>query len=224
MSNTLYDLLEVNRTAGQETITDAYHRQRAKFQDEGSLDEDALNQLTALREAYQTLSNPERRKRYDLRLEEREAIIVEEAPAFSRTKSLLLVLILCGSGLGYMKYHTAQENARLERERIAAEARLAELAAERQQQEKLEAEKAERQKRVDNYIQYVQREVDLRRGEQVSRNLAYAERQIQQDKAREERQRQYAEQQQRYEAERQLARDKAYLRQLEAENSRSRRF
>lgn len=66
MGTTLYDLLEVSQNASQETITLSYQRLHGIYSAcTDSENESATNQLIALREAFQTLSNPEKRKRYD---------------------------------------------------------------------------------------------------------------------------------------------------------------
>ncbi|HZX32149.1 MAG TPA: J domain-containing protein [Rhodocyclaceae bacterium] len=223
-ANNFYDLLEVNRSASLEAISAAYQRLRAKLTDMvGGPDEDATNQLIALREAYSTLSDPERRRRYDDRLALRESEPVP-IPAQSRSFLAIAVLaILLGVGwLSYSKYQTTQEKARLERERIAAETRAAELALQKEKEDREALQEEERQRFQNETIERINRERDIAYGNQVSRNLQYAEQQAMRDKQREAQraaQQQALEERQRVqEAERQLAKDKAYLRQLQAEN------
>lgn len=224
MANTFYDLLEVSQSASHETIAAAYRRLHAKHAENvGAGNEDATNLLIALREAYGTLSDPERRRRYDGKLAVRSA---EPAMPASRPRSFLVLLALVAviaiSGSLYKKYQAEQEAARLERERIAAEAKAAELALKKQREEALAADDAERERFRNEAIERFNRERDIAYGNQVSRNLQYAEQQAKRDEQREAQKRVLAERQQQHEAERQLARDKAYLRQLESENGRPR--
>lgn len=223
MATNLYDLLEVNQSASQEAIVAGYKRLQAKFVDLAAQgDEDATNQLIALKEAHATLSEPDRRRRYDERLLERQA----EAPMTSAQPSGFLRLLIMAAvigicGVGYAKYQSDQERARLERERIVAETKQAELQARREQEDKLAAQQAEQRRLRDEAIERANRERELAYGNQVSRNLQREEALARQ---REEQQRASEERQQRYDAERQLAREKAYLRQVEAENARNRRY
>jgi colicin import membrane protein len=225
-ANNFYDLLEVNRSASMEAISAAYQRLRAKFTDMGGgPDEDATNQLIALREAYATLVDPDRRRRYDDRLAARESeIACVPVPSQSRSFLAIAVLaILIGIGwLSYSKYQATQEKARLERERIAAETRAAELALQKEREDRENLMEEERQRLQNETIERINRERDLAYANQVSRNLHYAEQQAMRDKQREAQraaQQQALEERQRVqEAERQLAKDKAYLRQLQAEN------
>lgn len=223
MANNLYDLLEVNQSATPEAITAGYKRLQAKYVDPAAAgDEDATNLLIALREAYATLSSPERRQRYDDRLAERQAepLTRDSQPGgFARLIIVAAVLGVCG--VGYAKYQSDQEKARLERERVVAEAKLAEVQAKREQEARLAAEQAEQRRLRDEAIERANRENDLAYADRVSRNLHRSEALARQ---REEQQRASTERQQLYDANQQLAREKAYLRQLESENARYRRY
>lgn len=219
MDNNFYKLLEVDLSASQEAIAASYKRLHDKFSRELSDgDEDATNQLIALREAYGTLSDSRRRQRYDEKLAARlaDSAAVEE-PARPFFKLLLIVAVIGACSVGYAKYQSEQEKARLERERVAATAKLAEVEAQKQREEKQAADEAElRRRRDENYDRYI-RERDRAYGSMVTRNNDYAEAQARQNKQREEQQRVN-------EANQQLAREKAYLRQLEAANSRYGRY
>lgn len=226
MSNTLYDLLEVNQSASQDAIAAAYKRLHSKMAGEaGAGNEDATNQLIAIREAYNTLSDLERRRRYDERLAARQAApVVAETGTRPIFKLFLVAIVLAACGVVYAKYQSEQEKARLERERIVAEAKAAELAIQKEREAKQAADEAERQRLRNEAMERYNRERDLAYANRVSSNLQYSEAQVRREQEREEQQRANTERQQRYEAERQLAKDKAYLRQLEAENQRYRRY
>lgn len=220
MRNTLYELLEISTTASQESIAASYqrlHTQYAALQS-SSESEDATNRLIALREAYSTLSNAERRKAYDEKLAARAAIeVVEETQPRSYFKVLLLVAVIAVSSLGYARYQAKREQAILEKEKAAAAVKLAEIEAKREESERQAARLAEYQRKQDEAQQRYQRERDIAYGQQISRSIQRAEAMALQEKQREEQQRQY-------EAERRLAQEKAVLRRMEAENGRFSRY
>lgn len=219
MPNTLYDLLEVSQTASPSSISEGYKRLYAGCAEQSANgDEDATNRLIALREAFNTLSNPEKRKAYDLKLEARSSgLATENQPSFPFFKLLLLVIVLGTCGVSYSKYQSVQEQARLEREKTVAATRMAELEVQKAREEKRDAEQAESQRRRDEAFERANREREYSYGKQVSRDIQRAETSARSEKEREERQRQY-------DAERQLAKEKATLRRLEAENSRYPRY
>lgn len=227
MQKSLYDLLEVSNAASQESIAVNYRRLHAHYAElqSGSEGEDATNRLIALREAYSTLSNPERRKAYDDKLAARDAAeIIQEAPGRSYIKALFLAAIIGASGLGYAKYQASREQAIMEKEKAAAEVRMAEIAAqrerEREERERVAARQADYQRQQAEARERYERERDLAYGRQVSRDIQRGEEMARLEKQREEQRKQREEQQRQYEAERRLAQDKAALRRLEAENSR----
>lgn len=229
MANTLYDLLEVSQSASAESIAAAYQRLRAGPAEKAAAgDEDATNRLIALREAFSTLSDPARRQRYDDGLIARE--LQNEAPPPGRLwlKLAVIAVVVGFFGITYSRYQTAQQVARHEAERVAAaakqaeaEARMAELEARRVREERFEAERQERQHQRQEAMERASRERDIAYGQQVSRNLERAEAESQRAKWREEQQKEQAERQRIAEAERQLNREKAYLRQIEMEKRRS---
>lgn len=223
MATNLYDLLEVNQSASQEAIVAGYKRLQAKFVDQAAQgDEDATNQLIALREAHATLSDPDRRRRYDDRLVERQAEpLVAASPGGGFAKLIIFALIIGVCAVWYAKFQSDQEKARLERERVVAEAKQAELQAKREQEEMLAAQQAEQRRLREEAIERANRANDLAYANQVSRNVYRQETLARQQ---EEQQRAAAEREQKYDAARQLAREKAYLRQLEAENARNRHY
>lgn len=223
MSNTLYDLLEVSQTASQSAISESYKRLYAGCAEQSACgDEDATNRLIALREAFNTLSRPEKRKAYDLKLEARSsAPATESQSSFPFFKLLLLAIVLGTCGVSYSKYQSVQEQARLEREKTAAATRMAELEAQKAREEKMDAEQAESRRRRDEAFERANREREYSYGKQVSRDIQRAETAVNREK---EREREREERQRQYDAERQLAKEKATLRRLEAENSRYPRY
>lgn len=223
MANTFYDLLEVNQSASPEAIAAGYKRLHAKSAElAANGDQDATNYLIALREAFSTLSDPQRRQRYDTRLEERESVreseFIVEPRSGGMLKWLLIGAVFAACAIGTAKYRAEQEKAQLEKERAIAAAKIAEIEAQKEIEEKRAAEQAEYQKRRDQAFERANRERDQAYANQVSRNLQQAENQARWDQQREQQQKASAERQQQYEAERQLAREKAYLRKIEAEN------
>ncbi len=225
MANTLYDLLEVSTSASQESITVSYQRLHAHYAalQSSSDGEDATNRLIALREAYTTLSNTERRKAYDEKLAARAAAeVVQEAQPRSYISALLLAAVIGTSGLGYANYQSNREQAALEKERAAV--RLAEIEAQRareqEQSERMAARQADYQRQQAESRERYERERDLAYGRQVSRDIQRGEAMAQQEKQREEQRKLRDEQQRQYEAERRLAQDKATVRRMEAENNR----
>lgn len=231
MSNSLYDILEVSRMASPEAISESYKRLHANCSGESARgSEDATNRLIALREAYNTLANPEKRKVYDQRLAaaEFEVVYEENQPRTSFLKVLIIVSILATCGVVYSKYRASEELARLQREETAAAVRLAELEAKKakeEREEKWAAEQVEyqRRQRTEAY-ERANREREYNYGKQVSQDIQRAEAQARWEKEKMLRQQQSEERQKQYDAERQLAREKAYIRKIEAENARYPRY
>jgi colicin import membrane protein len=224
MSNTLYDLLEVSQTASPSAISESYKRLYVGSAEKcANGDEDATNRLIALKEAFNTISSPEKRKAYDQKLEAKSSATEIQSP-FPIFKVLLLAVVLATSAVSYSKYQAAQEQARLEREKTVAAARMAELDAQKAQQEKMAAEQAESQRRRDEAFERANREREYSYGKQVSRDIQRAETAARQEKDREKYQQEREEYQRQYDAARQLANEKATLRRLEVENSRYPRY
>lgn len=221
MAGTLYDLLEISQSASQETVADAFQRLKDRLSSDKSLsDDDRNNRLIALREAFATLSNPQQRARYDQRLASRyenTTVVIEKESSASWIKWLIIGLIALTGMIAYGKYQAVQEAAKLERERIAAEVKQAELAAKQAEEERRAASEAMRQKQLEANQQRYEIERTRAYADQVSRQAAMQERQAAAEQAQAERQR-------RYEAERQLAKDKALLRQMQYENSGGGRY
>ena len=92
---TYYEILEVSRTASKEVITKAYKVLVRKYhpdleQDEKKKDE-AKEKMVRINEAYETLSDDEKRKKYDdtiAILEEKERIAKEKERQQSKTQNI----------------------------------------------------------------------------------------------------------------------------------------
>lgn len=224
MKKTLYDLLELSRTAGQEAIISSHQRLSAKILD---TDPDADNARKILNDAFSTLSSPTLRLRYDSALADAERPAAAENLDYGGTspfKKLLIAGVLIGiSGFGYSKYSRDKETALIEKER----ARVAEVLAASQRAEQAELlaakEKHAEQLRQERQQQY-EMEAARRQGAQVSQANAYAADRARRESEQQQREQENAQRRQQYEAQNRLARDKAQLRQLESENARYRRF
>ena len=70
--STLYDLFKVNENASQEEIKKAFER-IIKELSILQQDDETINRVRRLKIAYSILSNPEKRKKYDLDLAEKRA-------------------------------------------------------------------------------------------------------------------------------------------------------
>jgi len=229
MSKSLYDILEVSQSASSETIRHAYERLSGKYRtrlaESPEHAEEAAMFLTALKEAFHTLGNPENRRRYDERLEQRVpsqgVVMSEAAPSYGFIKIGLIVALLGGGGLYYQKLSRDQEAARLEAVRVAAEQaekqrRADEEKAQAMAEEKLRREAQQEEQRVRYEFAAAQRRADT--SIQMGQYLEGRNQMIQKN---EERQRAMEEKQRLYEAQRQLERDKATIRQMQYENSRN---
>ena len=92
---TYYEILEVSRMASKEVITKAYKVLVRKYhpdleQDEGKKEE-AKEKMVRINEAYETLSDDEKRKKYDDKiaiLEEKERIAKEKERKQSKTQNI----------------------------------------------------------------------------------------------------------------------------------------
>lgn len=227
MAGTLYDLLEISQSASADTVHSAYARIKEKLQAATLDEEDKVNQLKALKEAYRTLSDSVTRARYDQRLAARQSIqaayVVEKGPW---GKIAVLGVLVAACGLGYAKYDASREQAKLERERLIAEQKKAELAAIKMEEEKAakEARIAAASQKVDEITTSIQLERDRAYASQVSRNIQMQEAQARREEERRQQQAAQAERQRQREYEQKLAKDQALLRQLQYENSGGGRY
>ena len=119
---TLYDTLEVSRSAAADTIHAAYERLAAKF--DPARESNAGNphvrfQLDAIKQAYLTLGSAEERALYDRKLELRSKVAtrpIEVQESFWTVPKVIVVgLVVLGIGGFYYKHQ--KEQTRLEAER-----------------------------------------------------------------------------------------------------------
>lgn len=195
MKKTLYDLLELSPHASQESISAAYARLAEKKHpdhEDNRFVPNAQADYILLKQAYETLSNPMLRRAYDEKLREPEYPVIEAVePSFWTSGKILAALLLAlVAGIAYQNH--ARDKA-IEAERLKIELNNAEIARkdkeawERHEQERQEnaARSDARQKQYDEERRQRQMqsqlEADRRRGDQVSRELAYAEREAKRD-------------------------------------------
>lgn len=155
MAKTLYYILEVSSTASPDAIRAAYERLSAlydPYSPENRGKADVRMRHDAVKEAFLTLCNPEKRARYDQTLAPRPSAalgtieVVE--PFWTLPKVIVLgIVLLVGGGLYYQH---KQAEARLAAERAIAEAKVreAQAKAEAEAQAAMQARIAEQQARA----------------------------------------------------------------------------
>ena len=214
----LYEILEVARNATPEVVSAAYRLQCERLNGRALKDSDGAAALRlAVDEAYNTLSNPQMRSRYDLRLRQPipvdPQISVDESSWFVRNWAWLSILVIVIAGAGY--FHDKSR-----KERVAAERKLAEqqLILERERAEQAAAEAArqaaaaeikakqdrDKESAWSEQVRARARVDAIRRGQLEDRNRQLEERQQETERLRQEN-----------EARRNLEREKAKLRALE---------
>jgi colicin import membrane protein len=149
---TLYDILELSKSASPESIRAAYDRLSVKFDtllEENRTNPDIKTRYIAVKEAFLTLSNPSKRAEYDKTISSHALItnveIVE--PFWTTTKFLLLVLFMSFASLLYYNWQEKQAEAQSEKE--VAEAK-ANAAAEQAKAEAQEAQADLQQKLLED--------------------------------------------------------------------------
>jgi len=234
---TLYDVLEVSASASAEAIRAAYERLVTKYDPERS--ENAGNpgvrlQQDAVREAFLTLGNPEKRRQYDHGMVRARAALqtAEAVPSFWTLPRVIVAgVLLAVAVFSWNGYRAEQARlARVEAERQLAEAKAKEAQEAREkaraelEQSRLEA----RQKRQDELTEERsrrERDAALQRysAEQRSQAVQY-QRDADRDRMQKEAAERRAESQRRMEetraqqvAQQQAARERAELCRIERE-------
>lgn len=173
MARTLYDILEVSASASHEAIRAAYERLSRKFDpdlDEHRGNADVRLQYEAVKEAFFTLGNKEKRSRYDRGLVapvDMGASLYPEQEAFWTMPKFFVLILAALVGAGFYMNHQHNEK-KLAAERAIAEARAKEAEA----KARAEAEAAEQERLALER----QRELDRQRHYQESRTRSEFER------------------------------------------------
>jgi len=236
---TLYNILGVGSEASKEQIEKAYADFLTKLQSGTGLlpDEEVKNQMVAIREAFNTLTNPILRQRYDQRLAAAnlggaqpryydEANPAANGSVFG-TKTILLVGLIVLAGL-FIYNNSAKERERLRIEHEhEVQMKAVQIAEERQRQEaKVQdfvldkaddyaANQQAQMKQQQLRLQQQQFERESAQSQQQDLQRQRLEAQQQQQRQQQEQNRLRQEQQQHQQ---QLQNDKRYLQQLERDH------
>lgn len=239
---TLYDVLQISRTASKEIIDSAYDARMRIF--ESSNAPEVLAEKALLREAHGILSDATRRRLYDEKLRE-EAVRAlsggsdavasrlrtatpalasgpESSPLGWMIGIALLAAVAIGGAYTYLDHKRAAERLRQDEVRRAEQLRLQEEEAKRRQDqvEWAKAEYEKRQQDIDQQRWEAQRRRD--QGQSVYQQNQYARQQAAEErqKATEQRRAEYERQRQEQEDLRrsrtQLQQEQRYLRELES--------
>ena len=224
---TLYDILEVSASASPEGIRAAYERLSGKFNTENAADPASRVRHDAVKEAFFTLGNPEKRKLYDAKLARGRGVLenVQVVEPFWSIPKLIVVGLILAVAAGFYHSHQKEQGrlARLETERQIAAAK----AKEEEEKARVEIEKArlESQQRRQEQAQEDrvrrERDVALRRFTiEQGNQSAQANRERMQREAAEKRlesQRRTEEMRAHSAAQQQASRDRAELCRIERE-------
>ena len=230
MDKTLYGVLQVSRDANPDVIVAAYRSLKSKLDAAAAQgDEKARNMLRVVHEAFQTLSDPTKRQRYDASIARKEtmaanAAVVEPSPLSRFAIPAIAIMLLVGGGW----YYVAQQEAAKERLALQLQEKQEALAKAEEQRRQLEEEtasrSAERKRRMEDFQYQHWRD-------QSRREAADNHRRLEVERVRMEfeqkRQQQHVERQAEMErtrqdaaARRRLEEEKARLRNLQQFNSR----
>ncbi|MDB5809202.1 MAG: hypothetical protein JWN94_1324 [Betaproteobacteria bacterium] len=228
IGKSLYDVLEVSRVASADVINASYQKLLEKLDPEmpgNPRDDAAVLRFRALREAFITLSNPDRRKQYDARLRALETVETVE-PFWTGARIFVLLACFALAGGAYWK-HRATE-AKLELERIAVEKeRVSKIEAEKQRIEDERAAVTEagikraQEARMQSELEYARRYGDAVSQRNESERSNY-ERQLQYEQQREQAASQRQRQIDQMDSRRRAADDQRRLQQLEYDRLRGR--
>ena len=219
----LYEILEVAQNATPETIEAAYQSICARLRKRAERDAAGAAVLqSALDEAYRTLSNPDQRKRYDIKLVSRSIPIapaVDDRPWLVRHAFALIILgVSLASGYGYHR-HVQSERAAAEARLREQEVLLAKQKAERDEEERRQAANAQaRQKRIEDAQYQLWVDKARREGTAHVRQQEAIKRRDEQDAARQQRMEDMAKQREEAQARARLEQEKYKLQRLEQQN------
>ncbi len=113
MKRSLYQILDIAKEASPEEISAAYEKARAKLAEQANPDP---NESIILREAYQVLSNPQKRVVYNTGLSNREngatqAAVREDEPPSSKRMLLLLGAVVAIALIGWVAVKKSERHA-----------------------------------------------------------------------------------------------------------------
>lgn len=220
MKKSLYDLLRAPRDASNEEIKEAYAKQIARLQSEGS-PSDATDHSKFYKDAYDILNNPVRRKQYDESLAEKaepQVIFVEERHGLDLKVIALIGILILGGGWYYLDHNREMERLKVERATQVI-----------REQQALEKERLEQQALAEQTrLGFTQQNMDQNRIQQERQQDKYYFDQLHQQeenaarrkKAEEEQQRHKEQREaeaQRIQAQNDLARQKAWVERAERE-------
>ncbi len=220
MSQDHYDLLGIPENANDIWIRRAYDQKRKALDEDGALAaEEKQRRLVLLEKAFNVLSNPAARERYDNRTAE---VVAAKAPGVGRGTLWLLaaaVIVVLVSSAVYWQNLKMQERRRIEQEQAMVEQAAKEReAAEQLRLEQLAAKRKEMQEAQDAINQRIYEEQVSKRyiGEASDAEKARAlnDKKLAEARARQEQSEQLREQ---YRAQQDLQRQKQFLQQSERE-------
>ena len=235
MNKSLYDILEVSASASPDAIRAAYERLSARLDplaSENQGKEEPRLAYEAVKDAFFTLSDPQKRARYDRshggRIEPAITHMEVVPPFWTLPKLILLAFVVLIGGAWYYKHKEAE--ARLAAERAIAEARAkeaeakakadAEAATQARLLEQQEQARLRREAMTRHELEAARRNYEVERRRQDSTERYSQERQAREKQMRadrEENQRQRAEAAAVAEARARAAREREELCRIERE-------
>lgn len=232
----LYNILGLDQAASTTQIEEAYNTYLAKLQSGayGLSEEETRNQAIAVQEAYNTLSNPILRQRYDQKLAaensantptfDSSSYYEATSSGFFSTKTIILIglFVLAGIYL-YVSNQKESERLRIEHEH-EIQMKTVQIEEDRQKQNARIQDVV-----IDKASSYAEQRQSLATQQQFEREIAQQQREEQRRQQMEEMQRQRQQQQQQWEetnrqrqaqmqAQRQQQADKRLLQQYERDH------
>jgi curved DNA-binding protein CbpA len=160
---TLYEILEVRQTASQVAIRAAWERLSAQWDPVRpyNTDAEARTRYAAIKDAYSTLGNPQKRAAYDKRLN-----VASKAPVSKPSRALhkFAVVVLAALAVAGYNYSGKREQPRIDAAKDEVNA-----AESKAKIELAHVEQRERQQRLKDAGAREQREADLARSAEKQR-------------------------------------------------------